>query len=116
MPIIFHEKDKEFHLTNGKISYIFNVLKNGQLGQLYFGKAIKDRQSFKHLLELRACVLAPCSYKGNLDFSMETIKQEYPTYGTGDYRDPAYALRLENGSRITNFEFVDYKIYNGKKS
>ena len=34
MSIIFHERSKTFHLYNDKISYIFKILRNGQLGQL----------------------------------------------------------------------------------
>ena len=51
MPVIYHEESRNFHLFNEKISYIFTILKNGQLGQLYFGKRLRDRESFNHLLE-----------------------------------------------------------------
>ena len=45
MSIAYHESTKTFHLTNGQISYIMKVLPNGALGQLYFGKAIRDRRA-----------------------------------------------------------------------
>ena len=41
MPILFNQKTKEFHLYNSEISYILNIMKNNQLGQLYFGKSIE---------------------------------------------------------------------------
>ncbi len=47
--------------------------------------------------------------------SMQYTKQEYPVYGTGDYRNPALTVRQENGSRIVNFTYVSHEIYNGKK-
>ena len=50
MSIVYHESTQTFHLTNGKISYIMKVLPNGALGQLYFGKAIRDREEFNNLL------------------------------------------------------------------
>ena len=43
MSICYHEGSREFHLSNRDISYIITVLKNGQLGQLYFGKKLHDR-------------------------------------------------------------------------
>lgn len=46
MGIIFHEETQTFHLTNGEISYIMTVLPNGHLGNLYYGKAIRDREDF----------------------------------------------------------------------
>ena len=51
MSIIFHESTSVFHLYNEKISYIMMVLKNGHMGQLYFGKRIHDKEDFTYLLE-----------------------------------------------------------------
>ena len=31
MAITFHEQSREFHLTNGKISYIMEIMANGQM-------------------------------------------------------------------------------------
>ncbi len=114
MPVIFHPKDRSFHLYNDQISYVFTVLKNGQLGQLYYGKRIADRSSFEHMLVMRSCVMGPCTYRDDPNFTLEGIKQEYPAYGTGDFRDPAYQLRLADGSRITNFVYVSHSIQKGK--
>ena len=36
--ITVNEKEKVFHLNNGRISYLFYVMESGQLGHLYFGK------------------------------------------------------------------------------
>ena len=47
--IYINEKSLEFHLQSSNVSYVFNVMKNGQLGNLYFGKKIRNRESFKHL-------------------------------------------------------------------
>lgn len=112
--IIYHEKSKEFHLYNDKISYIITVLKNGELGQLYFGRHLKDRESFGHLLELKRRPMAACAYQGDLSFSMEHIRQEYPSWGHGDMRYPAYEIEQENGSSITEFEYKTHRIYAGK--
>ncbi len=115
MPIIYHEASKEFHLFNNDISYIIKVLKNNQLGQLYYGKRVKDRNDFGHLLELRRRVMAVSTFADDATFSLEHIKQEYPSYGTGDMRIPAYEVLQSNGSRITDFTFVSYHIYGGKR-
>ena len=114
MSICYHEGSREFHLSNRDISYIITVLKNGQLGQLYFGKKLHDRESFAHLLELRHRPMAVCTYEGDSTFSMEHIKQEYPSYGAGDMRYPAVEILQENGSRITDFVYQTHRIYDGK--
>lgn len=115
MAIHFNSETKTFHLTNKKVSYIINIMQNNQLGHLYFGKAVTHRESFSHLQVERGVILAPCAFEGNLDFSLEVLKQEYPAYGTGDYRDPAYQIELENGSRISDFTYKSHEIFRGKK-
>ena len=115
MPIIFHKNTKEFHLYNDEISYIFCILRNGQPGQSYYGRKIKDRESFQHLIEYSMRDMAPCTYEGDRTFSMEYLKQEYPSYGHGDMREPAYEILQEDGSRITEFTFEDYVILKGKR-
>ena len=112
--IIYHEESKEFHLYNDKISYIITVLKNGELGQLYFGRRLRERKSFGHLLELQRRPMTACAFPGDLSFSMEHIRQEYPSWGHGDMRYPAYEIEQESGSRITEFEYKTHRIYAGK--
>lgn len=111
--IRFNKKTKEFHLQGKDFSYIIKILKNNQLGQLYFGKKIRDRKSFSHLYSIRPRPLVACVYEGD-SFSLDTLKQEYPSYGTTDFREPAFQILQENGSRITNFEYRHHKIYKGK--
>lgn len=116
MAVIFHETIKEFHLFNREISYIIGVMENGQLENLYYGKALKDRGDFSYLHEegMRA-LMSICIPEPGL-LSMQHVKQEYPAYGTGDYRTPAFSVLQENGSRIVNFTYVSHEIYQGKKS
>ena len=99
MAICFRETAKEFHLYNEKISYILTVLENGQLGHLYFGKRLKDRESFAHMLNFRARPMSVCAFEHNLDFSMEHIKQEYPVYGAGDLSLSIRDIAFTKGSR-----------------
>ena len=114
MSIIFNEESKEFHLFNNNISYIIKILRNNQLGQLYFGKKIHQRDSYDYLLENAYRPMSAYVYEREYGFSLEHIKQEYPSYGTTDFKYPAYEILQKNGSRITNFEYVSHKIYSGK--
>ena len=114
MSIIFNEESKEFHLFNNNISYIIKILRNNQLGQLYFGKKIHQRGSYDYLLENAYRPMSAYVYEREYGFSLEHIKQEYPSYGTTDFKYPAYEILQKNGSRITNFEYVSHKIYSGK--
>ncbi len=114
MSIIYHEETKIFHLHNGEISYIMMILPNGQMGHLYFGKKIHDRENFGDLLETAPRPMSSCTFEGNKAFSLEHIKQELPVYGTGDYRSPAVEVIQENGSRISDFQYHSHHVEAGK--
>lgn len=114
MPIIYNEKTREFHLYNQDISYIIKILDNDQPGQLYYGKRLTHREDFGHLFEYAMRDMSPYAFEGNSTFSLENIKQEYPTFGCGDMRFPAYEIERENGSHVVEFVYKEHKIYNGK--
>lgn len=114
MPIIYNEKTREFHLYNQEISYIIKILDNDQPGQLYYGKRLTHREDFSHLFEYAMRDMSPYAFEGNSTFSLENIKQEYPTFGCGDMRFPAYEIERENGSHVVEFVYKEHKIYNGK--
>ena len=112
MSVVFHESSREFHLYNDRISYIIKILENGQLGQLYFGKRIHDREGFGYLLEIANRPMT--ALLQDFGFSLEHVRQEYPAYGTTDFRLPAMELLQDNGSRLTNFTYESYRIFGGK--
>lgn len=115
MHILINEQNNQFHLTNGKISYIFNVLKNGSLGQLYFGKAIKHRNDFSHFQRTDIPTAASCHFfQDDPSFSLETVRQEYPVYGKGDFRDAAIELETNEGRIGNGFIFKKYEVTQGK--
>ena len=45
---------------------------------------------------------------------MEHIKQEYGVFGATDYRMPAAEVIQENGNRVSEFCFRDYRVESGK--
>jgi alpha-galactosidase len=47
-------------------------------------------------------------------FSLDIIPQEYPFYGKGDYRHPAYEIQSENGSTVTELLYDSHIIKKGK--
>jgi alpha-galactosidase len=114
MAIYFNELTKEFHLMGKNVSYIFNVLRNNQLGHLYYGKKLRHRSSFERLHQIHHRETVSYVFEEDNAFSLTSLKQEYPSYGTTDYREPAHQILQENGSRITNFEYKSHRIYDGK--
>ncbi len=104
----------EFHLTNGKVSYLFRVIGQiNQLEHLYFGKSIRHQENFDFLTE-REVRPSNNQFEGDHTSSLEHIRQEYPGYGTSDFRYPAQQIRYPAGDRISRFEYADYRVIAGK--
>ena len=116
MPIFINEEKKQFHLQGKNTSYIFRIMENGQPGHLYFGKKVANREDFSYLFQLPNEPLGNATYtfEGDQHFSLEFLKQEYPVYGTGDFREPAIQVSQPDGSRVTLFEFDSFKLVKGK--
>ncbi|SKB72344.1 alpha-galactosidase [Lachnospiraceae bacterium] len=114
MGIKFHEKEKQFHLYNSKISYCIGVCPDGEVGQLYFGKRINENQTVTYR-QTRGIRPVCCNRQEDENYTKELSLLEYPAFGNGDFRNPAYEIRQKNGSRVTNLVYRSHEIYSGKK-
>ena len=114
MGIAVNRAGDTFHLYNQEISYIMKVLPNHQMGQIYFGKRIQIPEDCSYFLETSSRPMSSCVFDTDNRFSMEHIRQEYGVFGTSDYRMPATEVLQENGSRISEFCFWEYRIQAGK--
>ncbi len=114
MSVIYHEDSRIFHLSNNYISYVMRIMENDQMENLYYGKRLNDSDSLIRLHEevLRSHMAMACPEPSSL--SMQYARQEYPVYGTGDFKMPACQLLQENGSRIACFTFDSYTVRKGK--
>lgn len=108
MSIIYNDNTKTFYLSNEKCTYAFFVGKGGYLYHLYFGKYIED-EDIRYLVNGLQTEFAP-SYNGEQYVSLDTLPQEYPIYGRGDFRETAVLIRTELGSRITDFRYQSHCI------
>lgn len=114
MAIIYNQQENTFHLKTEGTSYIIKILESGYLAHLYWGKEIRN-SSIDYTLRLQDKVaFSPNTVSGNKHFSLDTLPQEYPVYGNGDFRHPAYQLQLENGSSVTDLRYQSHRIYSGK--
>ncbi len=113
MNIIWHKKSRQYHLYNDKISYIMGVTPVGELGGIYFGKKVHDKEDFSYV-----------EYRGGLpnivvdpdteSYSRELNRQEYPSFGTTDFGASAYEVEQSNGSCVSSFTYKSHSIFKGK--
>jgi alpha-galactosidase len=110
MGIIFNEAQRIFHLQSAGMSYLLQV-KYGHLAHLYWGGRLRREVE---MLRFGERAFAPTPIPENQGFSLDTLPQDYPGYGTSDFRGPAYQVQLENGSTVTELLYKDYEIEAGK--
>lgn len=113
MFIHFDAEQKIFHLQGKDTSYVMQVLCDGYLTHLYWGKKIKKYRQSNPLLFIDRG-FSPNPDPEDRTFSLDTIPQEYPAYGNGDFRLPAYQIQLDNGSTVSDLRYRSHRIYKGK--
>jgi alpha-galactosidase len=114
MPIIFNSKDKTFHLSNNSTSYIFQIVEKGYLAHLYWGKKVRNIVPSLIYKNIERCSFSPNPIPENMNFSLDSLPQEYPTYGSCDFRHSAFDVSLNDGTNVTNFLYKSHNITKGK--
>ncbi|HFD1715773.1 TPA: alpha-galactosidase [Enterococcus faecium] len=113
MNIIYRSENQQFHLFNQEISYIFKISEDGKLLHLYYGENLPDND-YSHLIEMHHRPMTTYRNENDLLYSLEHLKQEFPEYGTTDFRHPAISLLQKNGSRLSDFVYQGYEVEEGK--
>lgn len=110
MSIQVNASNRLFHLQTKHTSYVFHVIEDGSLGQLYYGPKIPFKDDYANLntREEHDCT------NEDVEFQAELLKQEYAGLGKGDYRYPAFQITYPNGSRTSEFQYRDYELKDGK--
>ena len=107
-----------FHLHNDKISYIMSVLRNGQIGHVYYGKAIKNLtyEDCKALAQRKDKSAGTVKYyKEDHDFTLTDQMQEYPVYGTTDFKMGAFDIKRGEVPVYPVLSIVTSEVISGKE-
>ncbi|GAF38575.1 alpha-galactosidase [Agrilactobacillus composti DSM 18527 = JCM 14202] len=114
MSIHINQDKSLFHLQTDHTSYIFNVLENGELGQLYYGPRLHDQAAYPNLAAREWRNANAAVSEDQPDLQPGVLKQEYASFGKGDFREPAFQVTLADGSRISEFAVTGYDVTPGK--
>jgi len=81
--------DRQFSLSNGRISYVFRASPEGILEHVYFGEHVSAGNTLSAMprRDFRCTVL---EFQGIKHYNLDDTPQEYPLYGTSDTRYPAF--------------------------
>ncbi|PLT44661.1 Alpha-galactosidase [Paenibacillus pasadenensis] len=112
---IHYDADRRlFHLQGGAVSYVVELIEGSYPAHVYWGPrlaaaspqlgtAFRERPSFSPTLLQARPVL-----------TLDTLPQEYPAHGAGDFRAPAYEARLADGTSVTEAVYESHRILGGK--
>lgn len=110
--------NRYFYLHNGVVSYLFDLLPNQQLEHLYYGADLGnlDRDDLSYIsLHINKASGTVKFSKEIKNFSLADRMQEYPTYGTSDFREGAVSLEKEETYLYPDFKYDHFKFEKGKK-
>ena len=116
MSIVYNPNKKIFTLHTKNTTYQMMIDQYGYLLHLYYGTKNNGLMDYLIMYADRGFSGNPYVAGNDRTYSLDTLPQEYPTLGTGDYRN--YALNIENsdGSQCCNLQFFHYEIKKGKYS
>lgn len=107
-----------FHLHNNKISYVFYVMENGQLGHLYYGQSLDNLT----MTDIKYLMTQECKSAGTVKYSAEhgnfTLAdraQEYPVYGSSDFKEGAIDICKDEAPWYLDFKYSSYMIQYDKE-
>jgi alpha-galactosidase len=114
MAIQYDASRRLFHLQTDDTSYAIRIVHGGYLAHVYWGARVRGLQPDR-LLGLRTLVsFSPTTVKEVPGLSLDTLPQEYPGYGTSDFRHPAYQVKFADGSTASELVYDSHRILQGK--
>jgi len=102
-----------FSLTNNIFSYVFRVSPEGLIEHLYYGGPLQNPEqvSVHHLRTQRE---TSSVFEGHQHLNLSGLPQEFPSFGTSDYRFPALHGRNSDGNTIFSLQYKKHKIVKEK--
>ncbi len=113
MSIVFSPENRSFHLKSADTSYVIGIERSRYPSSRYWGKLLREWHGPADL----AFVDRPFTPNPDPEdplLSLDTLPQEYPGFGNTDFRAPAYQVRQEDGSTVTELTYRSFRIFPGK--
>lgn len=116
MQIKFSEKTRSFKLDTAGATYLMQIGPSGELRHLYYGAAISDDDAVLELGTRHGKASFSSHPEGlGAEDSLDLVPLEFSTFGSGDQRMTAAALRKVSGTSVTSSVYRSHSIFQGKK-
>ncbi len=114
MAMIYNPNKRIFTLNTKHSTYQMQVDSLGYLLHLYYGA--KNNSSMEYVLTYADRGFSGNPYAAGADrtYSLDALPQEFPTLGTGDYRNIALNIKNAEGIESVDLHYQRYEIRKGK--
>ncbi len=105
---------KTITLQTKHTTYQIGIHPLGFLLHLYYGARIENDMSYLLQYYDRGFAGNPYDAGGDRGMSLDFLPQEFPCYGTGDFRSAAFNLRNEEGIFGADLRYQSHAVRTGK--
>ena len=116
MAITFHESERTFYLQTPNTTYVLGLEQN-DLAHVYWGPTLPEElprlYNVSKITQMMGSSMSVAS-AGSRWRTLDNIRSEYPTFGSGDLREPAFHAEYPDGSRATELRYAGYTVTPGK--
>ena len=116
MPIRFDEAQSAFYLHTPNTTYVLG-LNHRDLVHVYWGPSLPEELPHPYGVTFLSQMMGSSmsvSTVGTLWRTLDNFRSEYPTFGSGDLREPAFHAEYADGSRTTELAYVGHTVTAGK--
>ena len=114
MPILYSSEKKLFTLHTAHTTYQFQIDPYGVPLHLYYGTRCEGEMDYLLRYADRGFSGNPYAAGDDRTYSYDTLPQEYPVWGSGDYRSTLLSLRDERGTLGCAPRYRSHEIRPGK--
>lgn len=111
MSICFDESRGTVHLTNGRISYVMQLLDGRYLLHRYFGPVLRR---WRGTGVPQPAKRSYTTEYGDTHLYFDALPWEFPVAGRGDYRRPAFSVTGPSGTPVSELLFQGWRVLDKK--
>ncbi len=121
---------RTFHLRNDYFSYAMHLFDGTFLSHLYWGPPVADirPEELMHPAAVPYLSVIPRTGEAGADspapffpmaqggLSLDTLPQEYPAWGAGEYREGALNVLFADGTEALRLEYAEHEVTHGSSA
>ena len=114
MAIRYWKEKQIFSIDTKNTTYQMKVDSYGFLLHLYYGAKVNGAMDYLLTYADRGFSGNPAEAGSDRTYSLDVLPQEYPTWGTGDYRNAALLIQNADHSESCKLQYAGHAIKKGK--